>query len=79
MRMRVDPGRACVEAVAAKTSTLYALEAKGAPPGPAKALTAVPGGKGLPAGAAVVPLAVSERASGRRWGLRCAFKPAAKH
>ncbi|APR77821.1 Hypothetical protein A7982_03168 [Minicystis rosea] len=77
MRVRLDPGRACVEGFAAKTASFFPIEPKGAAgKAPAKALTSAPGRKGGAAdGATAIPLSVSERQSGRRWGLTCKVKP----
>lgn len=73
MRVRVDPDRACVEALTAVTPGLFALESsgKGAP----RALTAPPGRRAGVDPAAAVPLAVHERLSGRRWGMSCKILP----
>jgi hypothetical protein len=73
LRVRVDPGRACVERVAARTPGLYPAGPKPAG-GADKPLTAVPGRKGKGEGDAAIPLAVNERSTGRRWGLSCALK-----
>jgi hypothetical protein len=79
LRVRLDPGRVCVDGLAGKAPGFFAIEAKGAggaaAPAPDKALTAAPGRKGGPEGPATVPMAVSERGSGRRWGLTCKVKP----
>lgn len=68
MRVRVDPGRACVDGFAARTSAFYASGAA-----PQRGLTAPPGRKGGDA-ALQVPLSVNEISTGRRWGLSCKIK-----
>jgi hypothetical protein len=76
-RVRLDPGRACVEALAARSGPFFSLEprppptaAYGAPRPAAKTLTSVPARKGTPDDRSV-PMAVTEKYSGRRWGLSC--------
>ncbi|MFT3772112.1 MAG: hypothetical protein QM820_42445 [Minicystis sp.] len=75
MRVRLDPGRACIDGFAGRAPAFFAIEpahaAKAAAP---RALTAAPGRKGT-ADAFAIPLAISERGSGRRWGLTCKLKP----
>jgi hypothetical protein len=69
MRLRLDPGRACVESFAARSDPFFANEtgpARGLP----KLLTSVPARKGG-GDEAAVPLAATEKQSGRRWGLTC--------
>jgi hypothetical protein len=77
-RVRLDPGRACVDAFAADGGSFYGPEPKAVGRGPAPAavaLTAPPAKKAPPPGAVLVPLAVTERATGRRWGLSCQVNP----
>jgi hypothetical protein len=77
LRVRVDPGRACVEAIAGKSGSFWAIDPKGAPHGTAKAITAPPGKKASGDPATALPMAVTERGGGRRWGLNCWVKPKA--
>jgi len=83
MRVRLDPGRACVESLASKSGYLYPLEKAGASSGPLKPLTAPPGhdgggphtpGKKAGGEEGSLPLAVTEKATGRRWGLSCRLR-----
>jgi hypothetical protein len=68
MRVRLDPGRACVEGLAARSDRFYPLEARAG--GPLEPLTAPPAKKaGDDLGA--FPMAVTEKYTGRRWGLAC--------
>jgi hypothetical protein len=82
MRVRLDPGRACVESLATRSGAFNATErvpgaflgVVGGRPPPArvvpKALTSVPPRKGG-ADDRAVPMAVTEKYTGRRWGLAC--------
>jgi hypothetical protein len=75
LRVRLDVGRACLEALSAKSGQLYAMVASGVAPGAAKGapvqpLTAPPGRKGS-GDEGAVPLAVTEKLTDRRWGLVC--------
>lgn len=62
MRLRLDPGSACVEGISARMETTFAPEKDG----PAK-----PGGDKPAPASATVPLAATERGSGRRWAFSC--------
>jgi hypothetical protein len=75
MRVRMDPGAVCIERMATPGGPFFPLAGKAAAAGPAqppKPLTAPPGRKGSFDDAPAIPLAVTEKASGRRWGLACA-------
>jgi hypothetical protein len=72
MRVRVDPGRACVEGFGARSGPFYGIAAQGAQ-GAQKPLTSPPGKKGG-GDEGTVPLSVTEKATGRRWGLTCKIK-----
>jgi hypothetical protein len=62
LRLRLDPGSACAEGIAARMDNTFVPDKDG----PAK-----PGGdKPAPASGAV-PLAATERGSGRRWAFSC--------
>jgi hypothetical protein len=69
MRLRLDPGRACVESFAARSDPFFANET-GPTKGLPKLLSSVPARKGG-LDEAAVPLAATEKQSGRRWGLTC--------
>ena len=73
MRVRLDPGRACVESLAARSGLFYGMEKRAPNKGPPLPLTAPPAKK---AGAEEgnLPLAVTEKATGRRWGLACKMR-----
>jgi hypothetical protein len=77
MRVRLDPDRACVDGFAARSGAFYPVGARAAGKGPAVPLTAAPGRSG---GAVerTIPLAATEKATGRRWGLSCRIKPRGK-
>src|SRR5262249_797564 len=83
LRLRLDPGRACVESLATRSGQFQAIEPKppvgvgggaraanGGPKPPPKPLTSVPARKGAPDERAI-PMAVTEKMTGRRWGLAC--------
>ena len=67
MRARMDSGSLCIEGLASRvdglSSKLKTPEAKIAPPKPAPAASI--------ADAAAIPLAATERGTGRRWALSC--------
>ncbi len=71
LRLRLDPGRACVESLASKSGYLYPVE-KAAGAGVLRPLTAPPG-KGREGGN--LTLALTEKVTGRRWGLSCRLRP----
>ena len=73
MRVRIDPGAVCIERMASRGGPFYPPAGKGAGPTP-KPLTAPPGRKGGIDDATAIPLAVTEKATGRRWGLACVLK-----
>ncbi|HLM71243.1 MAG TPA: hypothetical protein VK459_01070, partial [Polyangiaceae bacterium] len=62
LRMRIDPGFACVDAMAARMDGTF-TKPSGTPP------SAPPSARETDAGG--LPLAVTERSSGRRWVFRC--------
>lgn len=62
LRMRIDPGVACVESMAARMEGTFTKSSGAAPSGPPSARDADAGG---------LPLAATERSSGRRWIFRC--------
>lgn len=62
LRMRIDPGLACVEAMAARMDGTFSKPSGAPPAGPPSAREGDAGG---------LPLAVTERSSGRRWVFRC--------
>jgi hypothetical protein len=66
MRLRIDPGSVCVEAISAGTDGTVAVAKKG--PGPAKG---APAGKPKDVDPHKVPLALTERLSGTRWVFQC--------
>jgi hypothetical protein len=73
MRVRLDPGRACVEGLASRSGSFFPVEKADAGKGPAKVLTAPPGKKaGGEEGS--LPMAVTEKPTGRRWGLACKLR-----
>jgi hypothetical protein len=77
LRLRMAPGSVCLEAMAGRSGPFYASER--APAGktavaPQRVLTAPPGRKGSD-DAATVPLAATEKSTGRRWGLSCKLNP----
>ena len=59
--------------MAARGRPFYPLPVKGGA-APAKPITALPGRRGTVDEATAIPLAVTEKATGRRWGLACALK-----
>ncbi|WP_156338761.1 hypothetical protein [Chondromyces crocatus] len=67
LRLRLDPGTACVDAVSLKLQAAYARDAKGGTP-TAKASPSTP--SAAPADLRI-PLAATERLTGKRWGFRC--------
>lgn len=62
LRMRIDPGFACVEAMSARMDGTFTKPAGAPPSSPPSAREA---------DAAGLPLAATERSSGRRWIFRC--------
>jgi hypothetical protein len=78
MRVRMDPGVICVEALAARVDGLAAKKAKpGSPAGPL-ARPAPAAVASRPADdAAGIPLSAIERGTGRRWAMSCRHKRAA--
>jgi hypothetical protein len=76
LRVRLDPGRACIEALAVRSEAFFALETKPAQPGPARPLTTVParGAKGATSQEGAIPMAATEKQTGRRWGLQCKIR-----
>jgi hypothetical protein len=69
LRVRLDPKAACVDALSARSGPVLARDPRGAKPG-GRPLIAPPGRKGKPKGP-TVPMAVTEKQNGRRWGLVC--------
>jgi hypothetical protein len=63
LRLRFDPGSVCAEAMAARMDGTLAIDKPAAP------ASAAP--KDKPTFDTAIPLAATERASGKRWGLRC--------
>ncbi|WP_437329738.1 hypothetical protein [Sorangium sp. So ce381] len=61
-RLRLDPGSACVEAMAVRLQGAFSKAPE----------------KQSDVGASAIPLAATERATGRRWRLRCEPKDAAR-
>ncbi|WP_156041286.1 hypothetical protein [Chondromyces apiculatus] len=63
LRLRVDPGTACVESIGARLQGEFTPEggARGAP-------------AGVGAGARAVPFAATERPSGKRWNFQCTLR-----
>jgi hypothetical protein len=71
LRLRLDPGRACIESLAARTDPFFAREApSAAAKGPPRPLTSVPARKAV-ADEGSVAMAATEKLTGRRWGLSC--------
>jgi len=62
LRLRFDPGAVCAEAMTARMDGTLALDKAPAP---------AAGAQKDSASDAWIPFAATERASGRRWGLRC--------
>lgn len=76
LRLRLDPGVACVDAMAARSGPFFPIQASTtAGRAPARAITTPPG-HARPSNDWGIPLAVTEKATGRRWGLTCRFNPA---
>lgn len=77
MRVRLDPGRACVDGFAARSAAVYPLDAKGAGGrGATTPLTAAPARKSS-AAERDIPLAATEKGTGRRWAMACRVRPQA--
>ncbi len=80
LRLRLDPGRACVESLASRSGYFYAIDKTGALKAPPRPLTAPPGRAAAPPGQkpgseeGMLPLAVTEKPTGRRWGLTCKMR-----
>jgi hypothetical protein len=71
LRLRLDPGHACVEAMAARIDGTF-TKSGATGPGPAPA----PPTSAREVEAPSVPLSATERGSGRRWVFRCAKRGA---